>query len=130
MDNLQKSEAVIARILAYLAENGLQRSQLESETLALEDELSPFFTTCYEWLESEGIVRSSNISKTLSGHIYITNPVITAKGFQLLSQGVNLGGEEKSLGTAVKEVSSGRSYSSIGDFVGGILGGFTKSISS
>lgn len=130
MDNLQKSEMVIARILAHLAENGLQPSSLDNGTLDLNDELLPFFSTSYEWLESEGIVRSSNIAKTLNGTMYITNPVVTAYGFQLLAQGVTLGGEEKSLGKAVKEVSSGRSYSQLGDLVGGILGGFTKSIGS
>ena len=33
MDNLQKSEAVIARILAHLAENGLQATELNHDTL-------------------------------------------------------------------------------------------------
>ena len=130
MDNLQKSEAVIARILAHLAENGLQETQLNLNSLELDDDLLPFFLTCYRWLEAEGIVRSESLQVLMRGTFIIQNPVITAKGFQLLAQGVNLGGEEKSLGTAVKEVSSGRSYSSFGDFFGGLLGGFTRSISS
>ena len=130
MDNLQKSEAVIARILAHLAENGLQETQLNLNSLELDDDLLPFFLTCYRWLEAEGIVRSESLQVLMRGTFIIQNPVNTAKGFQLLAQGVNLGGEEKSLGTAVKEVSSGRSYSSFGDFFGGLLGGFTKSISS
>jgi hypothetical protein len=130
MDNLQKSEAVIARILAHLAENGLQATELNHDTLQLGAELQPFFEICYDWLEAEGIVRSSKVVKAAGGEIWIFNPVITANGFRLLGQGVILGGEEKSLGTAVKEVSSGRSYSSLGDFFGGLLGGFTRSISS
>ncbi|MFD1881972.1 hypothetical protein [Paracoccus pacificus] len=130
MDNLQKSEAVIARILAHVAENGLQPSELTNDTLELDAEMAPFFVACYDWLEAEGIVRSTNISRTLNGHIYVTNPAITAYGFRLLGQGVSLGGENTTLGAAVKEVSTGRSFSQIGELIGGILGAFTKSISS
>ena len=61
MDNLQKSEAVIARILAHLAENGLQETQLNLNSLELDDDLLPFFLTCYRWLEAVGIVRSEGL---------------------------------------------------------------------
>ncbi|WP_074948007.1 hypothetical protein [Paracoccus halophilus] len=131
MDNLQKSEAVIARILTHLAENGLKTSDLGATEIGLDDELQSFFEYCARWLSSEGIIRVGTVvSGTEPGEVYFLDSVITAYGFQLLSQGVSLGGKEKSLGAAVKEVSSGKSYSSLGDLIGGILGGFTKSISS
>lgn len=130
LNDLQKSEVVIAKILAHLAETGLKPTELTNETLNLDAELEPFFLTCYEWLEAENIVRSKEILRFLDGEVSILGPTITAYGFSLLAQGVILGGHQQTVGKAVGEVASGRSYSQIGDFFGGLLGGLTKALGS
>ncbi len=131
MDNLQKSEAVIARILTHLAETGLKKSDLDVDRLGLDGELQPLFEDCTTWLADERIIRiGQTVAGTEPDEIGFLNCTITAYGFRLLAQGITLDGQKTSMGAAVKEVSSGRSYSSLGDFFGGLLAGFTKSISS
>lgn len=131
MDHLSASERVVGRILAKLAESGLRRVDLGYETVGLDEALKPYFEDSIRWLREEGIIRYvSELGGTEPGEIYYLDAVLTAKGFELLSQGVSLGGEVRTLGTAVRDVSEGRSYSSLGDFFGGLLGGLTKSLGS
>ncbi|WP_203290777.1 hypothetical protein [Maricaulis parjimensis] len=131
LDNLQKSELVISKILEALVEQGIQcRTHLPFAELGLSDELKPFFEGCCLWLYDEGIVRCTNPHQ-LGTNGSMVNPSITAYGFQLLGQKFLAGDKEEALGTAVKEVASGqKNYAAIGDFFGGILGGFTKSLGS
>lgn len=131
MDNLQRSEIVISKILQDLVETGLQYgTALEFEELGLGEEFEPFFTGCCLWLLDEGIVRCTNEGQVLHG-VPMVNPVITAKGFALLGQPFVQGDEGNRVGDAVKEIARGnRNYAGLGDFFGGLLGGFTKSIGS
>ena len=129
MDNLQKSEKVISLILNHLVELGLQRSMLTDETLTLDEELKPFLAQGCKWLIDEGIVRVDNLSESAGGAIALVNPTITAYGYQLLGQKALIGGHELVVGNAVKEISeTNKSYSQLGDFVGGVFGGLTKSL--
>lgn len=130
LDNLQKSEVVISKILQDLVETGLQYgTALEFEELELGVEFKPFFVGCCLWLIEEGIVRCTNEHQVIQG-MPMVNPVITAKGFTLLGQPFAGTEEGNRVGDAVKEVASGnKNYAGIGDFFGGLLGGFTKSIS-
>ncbi|SEP14319.1 hypothetical protein SAMN04490248_1292 [Salinihabitans flavidus] len=57
MDDLQRSETVIAKILSLLMEWGIQETQLEFSELDLSDEYRPFFFSCVKWLEAEGVIR-------------------------------------------------------------------------
>ncbi|CTQ33933.1 hypothetical protein [Jannaschia rubra] len=128
--NLQKSELVISKILQVLLEMGLQQGNvLQFDDVALPDEYEPFFDGCCLWLLEEEIVRCTNMHQLLSGSVGMVNPMITSKGFALLDQPF-AGTESKTrVGQAVKEVAGGqRNYAGIGDLVGGILGGFTKSL--
>nr|MCU0905598.1 hypothetical protein [Tabrizicola sp.] len=85
------------------------------------------FECAIEWLEAEGIIRFGK--PYMGGRLteLIRDTVLTGKGHALLSQQFKSG---LKLREAVRQVSSGKGYSSIGDFVGGLLGGFTKSIGS
>ncbi|WP_226689391.1 hypothetical protein [Ruegeria arenilitoris] len=131
MDNLQKSELVISKILEALVESGLQyRTALQFKDLDLDAALEPFFEGCCLWLIDEEIVRCTNAHQVIQGAPMV-NPVITSRGFALLGQAFACADGDIRVGQAVKEVAKGRaSYAGIGDFFGGLLGGFTKSMGS
>ncbi|MCW1949833.1 MAG: hypothetical protein KIH44_000495 [Octadecabacter sp.] len=130
MDELQKSELVISKIVTLVSGWGIQSTRLEFEELELEDSFAPFFIPCVEWLEAEGVLRTKNILEYSNGGC-VVRPVLTSYGMRILGTEISLDGEKTKLATAAAKVSSGeKSYSQFGDFVGGILGGFTKSIGS
>ena len=130
--NLQKSETVISKILEFLLEQGLQAgSRLAFEDLDLPDDYGPTFNGCCVWLLEEGIIRCSNSSQAIGSDVTMFSPMITSRGFALLDQPFVIEGEKMRVGQAVKEVADGqKNYAGIGDFVGGLLGGFTKSMGS
>lgn len=130
--NLQKSEVVIARILTFLEEKGIQSEiQLRLGNLELEAEYVPFYDGCCRWLLDEGILRGSHNPLTDGGNFLIHNAIITARGFALLGQPFPIAQEEISLGQAVEKVAQGKAnYAGVGEVFGGILGGFTKSFGS
>ncbi|TLP69184.1 hypothetical protein FEE96_02555 [Parasedimentitalea maritima] len=133
MSDLLKSELVIAKILELLMDWGIQETQLEFKELGLSEEYAPHFFPCVEWLKDEGVIRTGKVFKYLEGggSGIVSGPVLTSYGLAALGHKITVGENEEKLSEAVKEVSSGtKSYSNIGDLVGGILGGFTKSISS
>jgi hypothetical protein len=136
VNNLEKSEVVIAKILALLMEWGIQECTLNFEELDLDpDEFGSFFFPCVQWLVDEGVIRIRSSERYLSpicGGI-ISAPAITSRGLNLLGQKLNLGEgpTSETLSDRVQTVSNqGPNYSGIGDFFGGILGGFTKSMGS
>jgi len=114
-----------------VTETNLQKSELALEDLELPDDDSATFNGCCDWLMEEGIIRCSNSTRLLNGSIAMINPKITSKGFALLDQPFNLGTDPIRVGQAVKEIAGGRrNYAGIGDLIGGLLGGFTKSMGS
>jgi hypothetical protein len=128
-NDLKASERMIAAIVSCFAERGVARRDLSLDDLDLgaSDEPDLFFDAL-QWLEIEGIIYSTEEHKFLLGETVAFGFALTSHGFQLLGQKLE---GELTLGTAVKEVSEGRrSFAGAGDFIGGILGGFTKSISS
>lgn len=130
--NLQKSETVISKILEALLELGLQDgSRLDFNDLKLSDDYDRIFDGCCVWLLEEGIIRCSNSSQAMGGSVTMFSPMITSRGFALLDQPFVSGDEQMRVGQAVKEVAGGqKNYAGIGDFIGGLLGGFTKSMGS
>jgi len=91
MDNLEKSELVIAKIRGLLMEWGLSDTEMQFEELGLEEEFRPFFTTCIEWLEAEGVIRVHKIDKFQDGKALIQRPTITAHGINLMGKQLNVG---------------------------------------
>jgi hypothetical protein len=137
LENIEKSELVIATILRILVERGIAASEMEFSSLGLPDSFFPFFATCFRWLQSEGIVRAEKVA-AMSGDdsddavdLYIYNPTLTSRGFTLLGQSIKVGNTETTVAKAVETRASGQTTGwQIGDLVGGVLGGFTKSIGS
>lgn len=131
MDDLQRSELVISKVLTLVARWGIQQTDLKFEELELSDEFIPFFIPCVEWLEAEGVIRTKNITQFASGAGIVLRPVITSLGMKMMGAQITLGEENEKLATAAAKVSSGeKSYSQVGDFFGGLLGGFSKSLGS
>lgn len=131
MDDIQKSELVISRILSLLMKWGIQECDLKFAELNLDDEYAPFFFPCIEWLVDEGVIRVAEINRYTDGTGKVVRPVLTSFGMVILGRSVELEGGSISLSKAVREVSEqGRSFSQIGGFFGGLLGGFTKSMGS
>ncbi|WP_156801069.1 hypothetical protein [Oceaniovalibus guishaninsula] len=127
--SLKISERLVAAIVNILAERGVRRSSLSYKELGLEPEEidGPLFLDAMIWLSDEGIIRSSAKTRfDMDGNAYYFT--LTAYGYRLLGQKFQ---GALNLGQAVRETAeTGRSFAGIGDFVGGLLGGFTKSISS
>lgn len=131
MNNIEKSEVVIARILSKLMEFGLQSADLKFQELDLDESFEPFFSTCIDWLESEGLIRMHEHIKLMNRTSIADGVVLTSYGFSVMGQKMGGTQEDIVVGDAVKQVSESQSgYSGVGDFIGGLLGGFTKSISS
>jgi hypothetical protein len=129
--NLEKTELVIAKILSVLMENGLKESTLVFRTLDLSDDYEPFFKTCFLWLIDEGLVRSRTNILSIGSAFHAYDPVLTAKGFAVLGSKLLFKDGQVALASVVedKATDSGM-YTGIGDFLGGLLGGYTKSIGS
>ncbi|WP_417249618.1 hypothetical protein [Celeribacter sp.] len=133
MDNFERSEIVIAKILDNAIEIGIQEWTLQFSNLMLDDEYAPYFYPCLKWLEAEGIIRVEAYHRTIgdiAGGV-VQNISLTSYGLVALGHTIKIGDDTDKMSEAVKKVSSGeKSYAQVGDFLGGILGGFTKSISS
>ena len=132
MNNMEKSELVVMKILSRLMDTGFTRTVLAFQNLDLTDEYEEFFDLSAEWLLEEGVIRAADFAKTRGESGALANPVLTAYGLSLLRQPSPVSGDEReTMGTAIKNASEkGTSYAGIGDFIGGLLGGFTKSIGS
>jgi len=127
--NLESSERVIAAIVLRLAETGLQSSDLDFSDLGQPPELEPFFDVSVTWLIDEGIIRVSGHARLLGGSGTLIDPALTSKGLGLLGQRVVLREDAGDTGEAVAAIAKGdRSLWQIGDLVGSIIGGFTKSL--
>lgn len=131
MENIEKSELVIANILRLLMEFGLSEAILNFEELGLSDDYGPFFVTCVKWLEAEGLIRTQEIHQLLSGTGFVVGPTLTSKGFAILGHKFSIDGQEVTTAQVVKGKSEGSSnFSAIGDFLGSVLGGAYKSLGS
>jgi hypothetical protein len=129
--NIAKSEVVIAKILKLLMETGLKDTTVSFRSLDLADEYEPFFQTCFIWLIDEGLIRSKTNIDSVSSAFHSYGPVLTSRGFAVLGKQIEVNGAKMTIATAIDQTSRGqKSATFVGDFVGGMLGGFTKSISS
>lgn len=132
MNDVERSDVVIAPIIEILSKKGSQDGDLmEFEQLNLENEFQPFFLRCIVWLGDQGLIRFDEISRTMGGGGWVHAPVLTSYGFSTINRQITLGGEDLPMKDAISHVSkSGGNYASAGDFFGGFLGGFTKSMGS
>lgn len=130
MEDLEKSELIVAKILEKLFERGLQEGGVEFNDLGLEEGFLPFFNVSVRWLKSEGLIRFDSFNLA-GGYKGMRNPTLTSRGFKAINGVTLIGSTEMPTKEVVKEVASqsGR-WSQIGEFTGSLLGSFTKSVSS
>jgi hypothetical protein len=133
MEAMQRSNLLLAKILELAMTNGVSHWSLRFEDLDLEPEYATHFFPCVEWLEAEGLIRVGSYGRLLGGIAAgeATNIALTSRGMAVLGQFIEIDGKRQLISSAVKDVSSGKvDYNRIGDMLGGILGGFIKSVSS
>lgn len=127
--NLERSEKAIAVFLQYLVETGLRPNKFKTNTLELQSDLAPFLVGAIQWLIHEKIIHLENGSIVRDGEIMLINPMLSAKGFALLSSDFKFGDASLKLGDAVEKVSLGHSsFAKAGNFTGGLLASFIKSL--
>lgn len=133
MDAMQRSNLVLAKVLELSMTNGVSHWSLSFDDLELSEDYTTHFYPCIEWLEAEGLIRVGSYRKFMDGIAAgeVNNITLTSKGMAVLGQDILIDGKQQSISTAVRNVSAGRvDYNRIGDALGGILGGFVKSIGS
>ena len=131
MDDIQKSEVVISKILSLLMEWGIQECRLEFHELELDESYAVFFFPCINWLESEGVIRCDEVQPYLDGpgKGFVLRPVLTSYGMRIMASKANLPGlDSQPVSRAVEEVKAGNAqYAKAGNFTGGLLAAFIKS---
>jgi hypothetical protein len=129
-DNMEKSERMVAAILSELVHRGFQHGTLQFQELGLSDDYAPFFAQSLRWLEGEGLIRAAEIKVLLDGSAIALNPAITSYGMSVLGAELKVGdGEIQKLAATVEKVRSGEAqYARAGNFAGGLLAAFVKSI--
>ena len=131
-NDLQRSEAMVAIILGLLLERGIRSDGVSFRDLKAETELQSFFVPCMRWLKAESLIRYTTEKEY--GHdkgVVFFDPCLTSRGFAVMGDKFVIANRDISVGQAVKEISKdGASFSRLGDFFGGVLGGFTKSMGS
>ncbi|MEY8827951.1 hypothetical protein AB9K34_06000 [Sedimentitalea sp. XS_ASV28] len=132
MNTLEKSERMVASIVAFLAERGVERTDFSVAEIGFEltRENDQLFSDAMIWLSAEGIIRSNDRIDYVAGKDNETVAIsfsLTSFGFKLLSETYE---GELTLGQAVSKTnSSGVGYANVGNLLGGLLGSFTKSVS-
>lgn len=131
MDDLSASEAIISQILGRLAPLGVNRVTLTLDNLDPNKEhkfSERLFLDAMHWLKEEKIIRFEREKR--STQLRMKGCVLTAYGYSLLGQSLKIDGETQTVGERIKNVQSGEAqYAKVGNFFGGLLGSFTKSIS-
>ncbi|MDK3075111.1 hypothetical protein QO034_18645 [Sedimentitalea sp. JM2-8] len=132
-NEIAQSEHMVSSIVSKLAARGVRRTELTLSELGYEnnEENTDLFIDAVKWLESEGIIRSGekyDFYANSKNETVASGFTVTSFGFALLQQPFD---GNLTLGAAIEKVrSDGSGYSKIGDLVGGLLGGFTKTISN
>jgi hypothetical protein len=128
LKNLELDTSVISKILAKLLDQGLKAGTLDHNDFGLSDDETEFLRPCFLWLQDEGLVRWLNTAHSKNASCWI-DPVLTARGFALLGTQLEFDGKQLSVAEIVSsgEKVSGN-YNVFGDFLGGALGGFIKSM--
>lgn len=132
MSKREKTEIIVAKILSRLAENGTSKCTVDVPYIDPENTLEidkKAFLDALDWLESEGLIRCGRGWLGLVGR---DDCVLTSYGFAVLGQPFGKGKEPATVEEEAARIdrSNGLDGGKVGDFLGGLIGGFTKSISS
>jgi hypothetical protein len=128
-DALLESEILVASILNLLMKSGLKRIDISAEDVTRiesPDGGSEFFDDVMLWLRNEDLLRySQETDESFLGC------QLTAYGFSVMGQEFYKSKSGETVAkTAERIAGDGGNYGKVGDFIGSLVGGFTKSISS
>lgn len=142
MSTLKYHQETLGRILAHLAQLGLGRTDFEpadafvimTDRRGNEDEVWTTFFEVLTWMDAEGIVRTANIQEFDNG-FYASGVQLTSTGLAMLSeQPPTDTGLAQTVDEIVEDAKGAdlgaATYTKIGAFVGGVLGGWTKAAGS
>jgi hypothetical protein len=125
---LEQHLAVVGQLVAKFVSEGLSPQTIDTfapETLLGRSIDPTIFEAVVVWMLDEDIIRAKQKIETLDGRLRLNWVQLTSKGLNIVKQPLPSGD------TIEKRVQSGSTnWSSIGDLIGGIAGGFTKSIGS
>lgn len=133
MDAIERSNVVLAKVLNLAMEHCLSHWNLSFDDLGLDEQYETFFYPCVEWLEAEGLIRVGEYARTMGGlaNGSIINVSLTSRGMALLGAKFTVNGETETVSEAVKKTTQGGGETyRIGEIIGGVLGGFTKTLGS
>jgi hypothetical protein len=141
MSNIEYHYQTIGRVLAHLVDRGLRRVDLDSEDAMVimterwgdEEEVVAVFADVLQWMIAERLIRASSVAEYDGGYDFI--------GVQLTSRGISViqaDLDDAKPGETIERTIAKRgaagldapTYTKIGSFVGGFMGGFTKSMGS
>ena len=127
---LDQHMAAMGRVVAKFVSGGLMAHNVDSrgvEKFLGTPEDKKVFEAVIVWMLDEGIIRAKNVSTIMDGTIHLAAAQLTAKGLAIVKQPLT-GGD--TIEKRIQSDAGGRSWSSIGDLIGGIAAGFTKSMGS
>ena len=133
MEAMTRTHLVLAKVLDLAISKGVAHWSLSFSDLDLGDEYATHFYPCVKWLEAEGLIRVGQYARTMGGisNGSVENVALTSQGMAILGQSIDVNGEQEQLSSAIKKVSEGRvDYSRVMDAIGGLVGGFIKSVSN
>ena len=133
MEATEQTNLTFARILNLAMQNGVSHWSLTFEKLQLGQEFETYFWPSINWLEAEGLIRVESYARTMGGlaNGAAMNVSLTSRGMAMLGQKIKVGENETTVAEQVKGKAEGSiSTSGVGDFIGAMLGGFTKSMGS
>jgi hypothetical protein len=121
----------LAKVLNLAVEHGISHWGLGFPQLELDQRYETYFYPCVRWLEAEGLIRVAAYDRTMGGlaNGSVRDISLTSRGMAVLGHNVTIDGNSTTVAAQVKEQAEGTvSSAGVGDPIGGILGGFTKSI--
>ncbi len=134
MDKITASEVMVAALSRKLFQNGVSQIDLEITDLELPKDLSDndnLFVDAMVWMTNEGLIRQKGLASNGNGGTFAVSCVMTSYGFSTMNNMLEDSSGKTTLGGRINEVvSSGGNWSGPGELFGGLLGSFTKSISS
>jgi hypothetical protein len=124
--------AVVGRIVARFISTGLMPQNVDSRAAGkfLGEPVvdKQVFEAAIAWMIDEGLVRAKDRQVFINdGTIRLSAAQLTARGLAIIKHPLPDGG---TIEKRIQSDATGRNWSSIGELIGGVAGGFTKSLSS